>query len=440
MSNSANAVSLEKIIALCKRRGFVYQAAEIYGGLNGVYDFGPLGAAMKANIRAAWTKALKHSGKDVVFFEGAILGPEAEWEASGHLEGFHDPMVDCTNCKHRFRADHIDLNKSCPDCGLKAWTQVRNFNLMFKTAVGATAESTSHAYLRPETAQAIFVNFKNVMTSSRSKIPFGIAQIGKAFRNEITPRQFLFRTREFEQMELEYFCQGAQALSDLEFWLDQRKQFYNNLQIDMTKIRFREHAADELAHYSSRCLDVEYEFPFGWKELEGIAYRGDYDLSRHTKFSGKDLAVFDDVTKQSFMPHVVECSVGVDRLFFTLLFDAYHEDLLDGETRVVLKLAPEIAPVKAAILPLQKQLNSQAELLYKQLSLSTDYNLDLDSSGSIGKRYRRQDEIGTPLCITYDFESETDQAVTVRDRDTMVQTRVKITDLKNHLDQILRKN
>ncbi|HLB94102.1 MAG TPA: His/Gly/Thr/Pro-type tRNA ligase C-terminal domain-containing protein, partial [Candidatus Babeliales bacterium] len=240
--------------------------------------------------------------------------------------------------------------------------------------------------------------------------------------------------------ELEYFCQGAQALSDLEFWLEQRKQFYQSLQIDMTKIRFREHAADELAHYSSRCLDVEYEFPFGWKELEGIAYRGDYDLSRHTQFSGKDLAVFDEATKQSFMPHVVECSVGVDRLFFTLLFDAYHEDILDGETRVVLKLAPEIAPVKAAILPLQKQLNAPAELLYKQLSLSTDYNLDLDSSGSIGKRYRRQDEIGTPLCITYDFESETDQSVTVRERDTMMQTRVKIAELKKHLDQVLRKN
>ena len=431
-------VSLEKILALCKRRGFVYQAAEIYGGLNGVYDFGPLGAALKANLRQAWMQALQRSGRSVVFFEGAILGPEIEWEASGHLAGFHDPMVDCTACQHRFRADHIDLNKSCPDCGQKAWTAVRNFNLMFKTAVGATSEKAQHAYLRPETAQAIFVNFKNVMTSTRSKIPFGIAQIGKAFRNEITPRQFLFRTREFEQMELEYFCRSDAALTDFEFWSTQRRQFYQNLGLNMAKIRFREHAADELAHYSARCLDVEYEFPFGWKELEGIAYRGDYDLSRHTQFSGKDLAVFDEATKQSFMPHVVECSVGLDRLLLTVLFDAYHEELLDGETRVVLKLAPALAPVKAAILPLQKQLNEPAEQLYQNLQAATGYHLDFDETGSIGKRYRRQDEIGTPFCLTYDFDSEKDQAVTVRNRDTMQQIRLPIGELKDYLTAALQ--
>lgn len=424
-------VTLEKIIALCKRRGFVYQSAEIYGGLNGAYDFGPMGTLLKQNIRAEWSKAMRNASDEVVFFEGSILGPHSVWEASGHVAGFHDPMVDCQNCQHRFRADHIDLDKSCANCGQKKWTEVRQFNLMFQTNVGAAANQTSVAYLRPETAQAIFINFKNVMTSSRVKIPFGIAQIGKAFRNEITPRQFLFRTREFEQMEIEWFCKGENALQTFDWWCEQRRKFYESLGIKMENIRFRPHEKDELAHYSTCCTDVEYQFPFGWKELEGIAYRGDYDLSQHSKFSGKDLAVFDDATATSYMPHVVECSVGVDRLFITLLFDAYCEDQIDGEERVVLKLHPKIAPIKAAFLPLVKKLNDPMLEIYQKLR--HEFNIQFDDTGSIGKRYRRQDEIGTPLCFTYDFDSVETNTVTVRHRDTTVQERIQIDQIANYI-------
>ena len=424
-------VTLEKIIALCKRRGFVYQSAEIYGGLNGAYDFGPMGTLLKQNIRAEWSKAMRNASDDVVFFEGSILGPHSVWEASGHVAGFHDPMVDCQNCQHRFRADHIDLEKSCANCGQKKWTEVRQFNLMFQTNVGAAANQTSVAYLRPETAQAIFINFKNVMTSSRVKIPFGIAQIGKAFRNEITPRQFLFRTREFEQMEIEWLCKGADALQTFDWWCEQRRKFYESLGIKMENIRFRPHEKDELAHYSTCCTDVEYQFPFGWKELEGIAYRGDYDLSQHSKFSGKDLAVFDDATSTSYMPHVVECSVGVDRLFITLLFDAYCEDQIDGEERVVLKLHPKIAPIKAAFLPLVKKLNDPMLAIYQELR--QEFSVQFDDTGSIGKRYRRQDEIGTPLCFTYDFDSVETGTVTVRHRDTTSQERIKIDQIANYI-------
>lgn len=436
-NSSVSNINLDKIISLCKRRGFVYQTAEIYGGLNGVYDMGPLGTLMKQNIRNEWQNALKKLDLEVLFMDGSIISPYAVWEASGHIAGFQDPLVDCLNCQKRFRADtEVDLEKSCPSCGIKNWSPVRQFNLMFKTNLGATQDESSIAYLRPETAQSIFVNFKNVISTSRVKIPFGIAQIGKAFRNEINPKQFLFRMREFEQMELEWFCKEQDAKEFFKFWSDQRLEFYKNIGIDMDKIKLREYEKDELSHYSSATSDVEYKFPFGWKELEGIAYRTNYDLSQHTEHSGKDLSVYDEETKESYIPHVVECSVGVDRLFLTLMFDAYNEEQVDGETRILLKLDPKIAPYKAAFFPLsKKQLDSTNEI-YKKIK-SLGYSIQFDSTGSIGKRYRRQDEIGTPLCFTYDFDSESDQSVTVRHRDTMEQVRIKIEDIPNYIEKTI---
>ena len=426
-------VTLDKLVSFCKRRGFVYQSADIYGGLNGVYDFGHLGFLLKNNIRNAWRKSISQQDKgDVLFLEGSLLGPRSVWEASGHVDCFHDPMVDCLNCKHRFRADHIDLEKACPDCGVKNWTDVRQFNMMFKTELGASSESASEAYLRPETAQAIFTNFKNVMSTNRVKIPFGIAQVGKAFRNEINPKHFLFRMREFEQMEIEWFCKKENADAFFDFWQELRLNSYKQLGITPEKLRLRPHAKDELAHYSTKCSDVEYEFPFGWQELEGIAHRGNYDLSQHTKHSGKELSVFDDATKESYIPDVVECSVGVDRLFLTLLFDAYTEDKIDGETRIVLKFAPSVAPIKAAILPLTKKQLEPAEKLFTQLK-KIETNIMFDVSGSIGKRYRRQDEIGTPVCFTYDFDSADDNAVTARDRDTTKQERISIDKVADYM-------
>ncbi|MBT6401184.1 glycine--tRNA ligase, partial [candidate division WWE3 bacterium] len=350
MSN--NKVTLEKIVAFCKRRGFVYQSAEIYGGLNGVYDFGPLGTLLKQNIRQFWTNSIYQSSDNIFLFEGSLLTPTAVWEASGHLENFNDPMVDCTNCKHRFRADELDLAKPCSVCGKTAWTDVRQFNLMFKTHLGAMEEKGSAGYLRPETAQSVFVNFKNVISTNRAKLPFGIAQIGKSFRNEITPKQFLFRTREFEQMELEWFCKPENSTDAFEFWMEERKNFYKNIGLKSENIQFKAHAKEDLSHYSLCCTDVEYNFPFGWKELDGLANRTDFDLKQHSKHSGKELSVFDEETKQTISPHVVEWSIGVDRLFLTLLFDSYTEDEVDGESRVVLKLKPKLAPIKGALLPL----------------------------------------------------------------------------------------
>ncbi len=426
------AVTLETIVSLCKRRGFVYPSADIYGGINGIYDFGNLGTLMKNNIRQQWLISLNNPRGEILQQEGSLLAPAAVWKASGHVDGFHDPMIDCKACKKRYRADELDLSKGCPSCGKNDWTEIRTFNMMFKTNVGAMEDATSIAYLRPETAQAVFINFKNHYATNRIKIPFGVAQIGKAFRNEITPKQFLFRMREFEQMELEWFCRGENALSELDAWVAQRLAFYETIGINKENIRIRPHAQDELAHYSTACFDVEYQFPFGWKELEGIAYRGDFDLSQHTKHSGKDLSVFDEETKTSYMPHVVEASIGVDRLFLTLLFDAYHEDFVDGETRVVLKLSPKIAPIKIAFLSLTKKLDGPTYKLYKQFA-QRGISVQFDNTGSIGKRYRRQDEIGTPYCITYDFDSETDQCVTVRHRDTMEQERISIEKLASYL-------
>ncbi len=431
---STSAVTLDKLVALCKRRGFVYQSAEIYGGLNGVYDFGPLGTLLNNNIRTAWMQSMNQAPGDVVFIDGSILGPHAVWQASGHVDNFNDPMVDCLNCKHRYRSNDgsVDLNKACPHCGKKAWNEPRQFNLMFSTQLGASADRASTVYLRPETAQTVFINVKNVLSTSRLKIPCGIGQIGKAFRNEITPRQFLFRVREFEQMELEWLCKEQDSMRFFDVWCQLRKEFYANIGITQSKIRLREHEQGELAHYSIKCNDVEYEFPFGWKELEGIAHRGTFDLTQHSNHSGKDLAVFDEETKTSYIPTIVECSVGVGRLFLALLFDAYSEDIVEDELRVVLKLAPAIAPIKAAFFPLSKQLAEPTHKLYLDLKRK-GYSVQYDESGSIGKRYRRQDEIGTPLCFTYDFDSAQDNTVTVRNRDTTQQERIRIESVEDYL-------
>jgi glycyl-tRNA synthetase, dimeric type len=430
-------VVLENIVALAKRRGFVYQSAEIYGGLNGVYDAGHLGVLLKRNIRNAWIQSIMSTNSNILLLEGSLIGPHSMWEASGHTKNFSDPMVDCLNCKKRYRSDDIDLEKPCPSCGKKSWTDVRQFQLMFQTNVGAATDNSAIAYLRPETAQSIFVQFKNVMSTNRVKMPFGIAQIGKAFRNEITPKQFLFRMREFEQMEIEWFCKPEEVDTYFPSWVQSREKFYAAIGINPTHITLRPHAKDELSHYSSRTTDVEYEFPFGRKELEGIADRGNFDLTQHSKHSGKDLAVFDEETKQSYTPHVVECSVGVDRLFLALLCDAYTEDIIEGEQRIVLKFAPRIAPIKAAILPLTKKLSEQAKNLYNHI-MQLGYMIEFDETGSIGKRYRRQDEIGTPLCITFDFDSLDDNCVTVRDRDTTKQSRISINDLDSYMIKALR--
>jgi len=433
-----SSVTLDALVALCKRRGFVYQSADIYGGLNGVYDFGPMGSLLKENIRNEWRKSILAQSDSIVFIEGSLLSPPAVWEASGHVQHFNDPMVDCLQCKHRFRADEIDLNKGCPNCGAKEWTDVRQFNMMFKTEVGASADKSSIAYLRPETAQSIFVNFKNVLSTTRVKIPFGIGQIGKAFRNEITPKQFLFRMREFEQMELEWFCKKEHAAKYFDQWSKARFDFYKTIGISQDKLRLRPHEKDELAHYSTQCTDVEYQFPFGWKELEGIADRGTFDLSQHSKHSGKELGVYDDETKKSYIPNVIECSVGVDRLFLTALFDAYKEDTIEGQTRVVLALSPKICPVKAAFLPLTKKQSEAMYEIYKRAK-KLGYVIQFDESGSIGKRYRRQDEIGTPICITYDFDSDKDHKVTIRDRDTLKQERIAIDQIESYIKQMMER-
>lgn len=439
MLKAAASVTLEKIISLCKRIGLIYQSADIYGGINGIYDTGPLGTLIKQNIRKAWIDSLNSLNLDILFFEGSILGPESVWKASGHVDNFQDPMIDCLKCKYRYRANDIDSTKPCPNCGNKAWTEVRQFNLMFKTQIGVIENKSSIAYLRPETAQSIFINFKNVISTNRIKIPFGIAQIGKAFRNEITPKQFLFRMREFEQMEIEWFCKPETSQQFFEFWCKKRLEFYKNIGINTNNIRLRAHEKDELSHYSSNTSDVEYHFPFGWKELEGIANRRDFDLSQHSKFSGKDLSIFDEETKSSYIPYVIECSVGVDRLFLTILFDAYYEEEVENESRTVLKLSPLIAPYCAAILPLSSKLTSQTKEIYDNLK-NKGYSLQFDDSGSIGKRYRRQDEIGTPLCFTFDFESITDKCVTMRDRDSMNQVRIPINQIESALQKLLKKN
>ncbi|MBV9010380.1 MAG: glycine--tRNA ligase [Verrucomicrobia bacterium] len=432
---------MEKIVSLCKRRGFIFQASEIYGGLNGAWDYGPLGTELKRNLKDYWWRAMVRDRDDVVGLDGAILMNRAVWKASGHEETFTDPMVDCRTCKTRLRADQLAETRQCPVCGSKDLTEARAFNLMFPTFVGATADESSKTYLRPETAQSIFVQFKNVLEVSRKKLPFGIAQIGKAFRNEINPRNFTFRSREFEQMELEYFCRPEQGMPLLEYWKEERLRFYENIGIKRERLHVKTVPDEERAFYSKGTYDIEYEFPFGAQELEGVAYRTDYDLRQHQNASGKPLEYFDDETKERFLPHVVEPSAGVDRTVLALICEAYDEDSAPDdkgrmETRTVLRFHPRMAPVKCAVFPLLKNKPALvAKAREVQQLLRPHMNVFYDESGAIGRRYRRQDEIGTPFCVTVDFETlgekseELRDTVTLRERDSMKQQRVNMADL-----------
>lgn len=454
--------TMDKIVALAKTRGFVFPGSEIYGGLANTWDYGNIGVELKNNVKKAWWKKFIQEHPLNVGLDSAILMNTQVWEASGHLEGFSDPLMDCRECHERFRADQLieDYNEEndievegaidawsheemkayideheilCPTCGKHNFTDVRQFNLMFKTHQGVTEDAKNVVYLRPETAQGIFVNFKNVQRTSRKKIPFGIGQIGKAFRNEITPGNFIFRTREFEQMELQFFCEPETDLEWFEYWRQFCIDWLLNLGLKEEEIRLRDHDANELSFYSKATTDIEFLFPFGWGELWGIADRTDYDLTQHQNSSKEDMTYFDDEKKERYIPYVVEPSLGVDRVTLAFLCSAYDEEELDnGETRTVLRFHHALAPVKVAVLPLSKKLSKQAQDLYTDLCKY--YNCDYDDRGNIGRRYRRHDEIGTPYCITYDFESEEDGCVTVRDRDTMEQDRVKIEELKSYFD------
>jgi glycyl-tRNA synthetase len=444
MSAPNDTQRMEKIVSLCKRRGFIFQSSEIYGGLNGAWDYGPLGVELKRNLKNYWWHVTVHERDDVVGMDGSILTHPAVLQASGHVEGFSDPMVDCRTCKAHLRTDQLVEKKGvrqCPNCGGKDLTAARQFNLMFKTHVGAATDESSIAYLRPETAQSIFVQFKNILEVSRKKLPFGIAQIGKAFRNEINPRNFTFRSREFEQMEIEYFCRADQGMELLEYWKEERLRFYENIGIPRSKLHVLTVPNEERAFYSKGTYDIEYDFPFGRQELEGVAYRTDYDLSQHQKASGKSLEYFDEETKQRFVPHVVEPSAGVDRTVLALICEAYSEDQAPDEkgkmeTRILLRFHPRIAPVKCGVFPLLKN-NSQLVAKAKEIVslLRPDMTVFYDESGAIGRRYRRQDEIGTPFGVTVDFETlgEKDpglrDTVTLRDRDSMKQERVAIQNL-----------
>ena len=423
---------MDKLVSLCKRRGFIFQSSEIYGGLEATFDYGPLGVELKNHVKQIWWKDIVTSRSDVVGMDAAIFMNSKVWEASGHVEEFHDPLVDCKNCRARYRADHIDLEKPCPNCGVKDWTKPRQFNLMLKTHYGPTEDTSSIIYLRPETAQGIFVNFANVQTTARQKLPFGIAQIGKAFRNEITIGNFLFRTREFDQMELEYFVKPEESTKWLDFWVEERFNWYKSLGIREEKLRLRKHEKDELAHYAVVCYDVEYEFPFGWSELEGIADRGTFDLDQHIEYSGKKLRWFDPQSNTHITPAVVESSGGIDRTVLTILVDAYHEEEVRGEARIVLRLDAKLAPIKVVILPLVKR-DGMPEIARNIFDdLRKDFASFYDDGGSIGRRYRRQDEAGTPFAITVDSQTLEDQSVTVRDRDTMKQERVDMSQLHGY--------
>ena len=416
------AATMEKVVNLCKRRGFVFPGSEIYGGLGSSLDYGPLGVELKRNVKDAWWRAVVTGRDDVVGIDAALIMHPAVWEASGHLAGFTDPLVDCRSCKQRFRADDLQ-GTTCPACGGEL-TEARQFNLMFKTFVGPMEDTAHVAYLRPETAQGIFVNFRNVVETSRLKIPFGIAQIGKSFRNEITPGNFLFRTREFEQMELEFFVRPGDDDSWFEHWREERLRWYTDLGLSPERLRVRPHGADELAHYAKACCDVEYRFPFGWAELEGIANRTDFDLRRHAEHSGKDLSYFDDERRERFVPYVIEPSAGADRSTLAFLLDAYDEDQVEGEPRIVLRLHPKLAPYKAAVFPLLRKDGQPERARHIYDALRRHFPVDYDQAGSIGKRYRRQDEVGTPFGITVDHQTMQDGTVTLRDRDAMSQVRV----------------
>ena len=456
-----NTKTMEKIVSLCKTRGFIFAGSEIYGGLANTWDYGPLGVELKNNIKDAWWKKFIQETPNNVGLDSAILMNPKTWEASGHLGGFSDPLMDCKKCKARFRADHLIEERlesdgksqnveswsnekmedfiteheiKCPDCGALDYTNIRQFNLMFKTFQGVTEDSQSEIFLRPETAQGIFVNFKLVARSSRKKIPFGIGQIGKSFRNEITPGNFIFRTREFEQMELEFFCKPGEDDEWFSYWRDFCKDWLLNLNISQDNITLRDHDKEELSHYSKATTDIEYKFPFGWGELWGIANRTDFDLKKHMEVSGSDLQYQDPVTNEKYIPYCIEPSLGADRVTLAFLTEAYTEEKLEDATeRLVMKFHPALAPFKAAIFPLSKKLSEPAMELHKKLSKK--FMVDYDESGSIGKRYRRHDEIGTPMCITFDFDSLEDNCVTIRDRDTMEQTRVKIDDLIEHIEE-----
>ena len=451
-------LTMDKLVALCKGRGFVYAGSEIYGGLANTWDYGPLGVLLKNNIKTAWWKKFVQESKYNVGLDSAILMNPEVWVASGHLGGFSDPLVDCKNCKSRHRADNLIedyLNKKgekaniagwtneqleaflkehsvpCPVCGKSDFTSIRKFNLMFKTFQGVTEDTASTVYLRPETAQGIFVNFKNVQRTSRKKVPFGIGQIGKSFRNEITPGNFIFRVREFEQMELEFFCKPGTDLEWFDYWRAFCRDWLLGLGIKKENLRLRDHDKDELCFYSKATTDFEFLFPFGWGELWGIADRTDYDLTQHAEHSGKDLTYIDPVTNERYVPYVIEPSLGVERMTLAILSNAYDEEELEGgDTRVVMRFHPALAPVKVAVLPLQKQLNERAEEIYAELSEL--FMCDFDAAGSIGKRYRRQDEIGTPYCVTVDFDTPEDGSVTVRERDSMLQERIKVEELKEY--------
>lgn len=431
MSEVQATTTMEKIVSLAKRRGFVFQSSEIYGGLNSCWDYGPLGVELKNNVKRAWWRKVIQEREDMVGLDASILMHPRVWEASGHVAGFTDPLVDCKVCRQRFRADHIEGDK-CPACGGEL-TEARQFNLMFKTFMGPVEDSAAAIFMRPETAQGIFVNFNNVQTSMRMKLPFGIGQIGKSFRNEITPGNFTFRTREFEQMEVEYFVKPGTDEEIYRQWIDRRFQWYQDLGITKERLRLREHAAEELAHYAKGCYDIEYFFPMGWSELEGIANRTDFDLKRHIEFSGQRMDYFDQETNEHYVPYVIEPSAGADRATLAFLLDAYHEEPDKDEIRVVLKLHRALAPFKVAVLPLSKK--EPLVNMAKEISqdLRKYWMVDYDESKAIGRRYRRQDEIGTPYCVTVDFDSLEDHAVTVRDRDTMDQERIPVADLSKYL-------
>jgi glycyl-tRNA synthetase len=422
---------MDDLVALCARRGFIFPSSEIYGGINGFWDYGPLGVELKNNLKRAWWQRVVRERADVVGIDSSIIAHPRTWEASGHVEFFSDPMVDCRACKKRFRADQLDDAGPCSAREGTAehdLTDARNFNLMLQTGIGASEDATSVAYLRPETCQPIFNDFKRVREVARQKIPFGIAQIGKAFRNEINPRNFTFRSREFEQAELEFFCRSSERERWFDHWLEERLRFHRDLGFDEGSLRTREHAADELAHYCKAAQDVEYRFPFGWQEIEGIHDRGDWDLTRHSEYSGKDLGVTDPETKQHFVPMVIETSVGIDRTCLAVLCDAYaEEDLAGGEARTVMRIHPALAPIQVAVLPLSKKLADPARALERELRRR--FNVFYDEAGNIGRRYRRQDEAGTPFCVTVDFDSADDGKVTVRDRDSMDQERVATAEL-----------
>jgi len=427
-------IKMEKLMSLCKRRGFIFQSSEIYGGQSACWDFGPLGVELKNNIKRLWWKSMVYENDNIVGLDSAIIMHPRVWEASGHVEGFNDPMVDCRECRRRFRADQI--GDACPECG-GALTDVRQFNLMFKTHVGPVQDSASIAYLRPETAQGIYVNFLNVVNSSRTKVPFGIAQIGKAFRNEITPGNFIFRSREFEQMEMQFFVKPGEDERWMEYWREQRWNFHHRLGIRQDRIRWHQHGPDELAHYARSAWDIQYKFPFGWSELEGVHNRTDFDLKRHSEYSGKDMSYFDQEANERYIPYIIETSAGCDRTMLQVLADAYEEEPGEPEARVVMRISPLVAPIKAGIFPLVKRdgMPERATEIYQELK--SEFLVFYDEGGSIGRRYRRMDEAGTPYCITVDSQTAEDDTVTVRDRDSMEQYRVKIADLKSMIYQAM---